>query len=123
MYVIPELLSIILEGERREKVIKGSNAERGHVRFTSSGRQSGLASKLKGDLLERSRLGEVEDNVTRQERGGDVDACSLEGEDIGGDDDLEAGILLLVCLDWHFSRIVRTVGGVGMTRDGLKGVM
>lgn len=61
----------------------------------------------------------MKDDVTGEEGRCDVYSSSLEGEDVGCDDDLEAGKLLLV-LAWHFTVMMI---GVGMARDALKSVM
>lgn len=59
----------------------------------------------------------MKDDMAGEERGRDVDSCSLEGEEVGCDDDFEVRELLLA---WHLT--VVNVGG-GMAGYALECVM
>ncbi|KAI0829857.1 hypothetical protein BC628DRAFT_1073773 [Trametes gibbosa] len=73
---------------------RDGRGRRRDLRLCGGDREAGLASEGERDLLDGGGLGEIEDYVTAEEGGVDVDACASETEDVGGDMDLEVGVLV-----------------------------
>lgn len=78
---------------------EGVNGE--HSRFCWGDGEACLPSELEDNLLDGGGLCEVEDYVTAEKGGVDVDAGAAEAEDIGVDMDLEVGVFVHLLLVRH----------------------